>query len=290
MSTRTLRIDAHQHYWKLAWSGYAWMQAHKAIQRDHGPDDLAPLLQAAGIDGTVLVQADATERETDRLIELARQTPTVLGVVGWIDLAAPNAVTEVERRAAEPVVRGLRPMLEAIDDSDWVLRPTVAPALRTMIATGLRFDALIQPRHLPAMAALIERHPDLPVVIDHGAKPDLAPQAHRTAAFRQWRDGMRALAAHPHVHCKLSGLVTQASPGWTTEDIAPAAEALLDLFGPERLIWGSDWPVLTLAGTYRQWVDLSEQVLRGLTPSQHATVWGGSAARFYGIEQSSLLG
>ena len=282
-----LRIDAHQHYWTLAWSEYAWMRPHEALQRDYGPGDLAPLLRDARIDGTVLVQADATARETDRLIELARQTPSVLGVVGWVDLAAPDAAREVERRAAEPLVRGLRPMLELIDDPAWILQPTVAPALLAMAAAGLRFDALIQPRHLPAMAAMIERHPDLPVVIDHGAKPVLAPEAQHTAAFRQWRDGMRALAAHPGVHCKLSGLMTQAQPGWTMDHVLPAAETLLDLFGPRRLIWGSDWPVLTLAGTYGQWVELCEQALRDLAPDQSAAVWGGNAARFYGLEPRS---
>jgi L-fuconolactonase len=280
----TLRIDAHQHYWKLAWSEYPWMQPLAAIRRDYGPDDLSPLLQAAGVGGTVLVQADATERESDRLIEVARQTPSVLGVVGWVDLAARDAVAQVERRAAQSAIRGLRPMLEAIADSDWILQPGLKPALQAMAAAGLRFDALIQPRHLKAIAALIERHPGLPVAIDHGGKPDLTAQARGTSAFRDWRDGMRALAAHPHLHCKLSGLLTQASPSWTADAILPAAEALLELFGPQRLIWGSDWPVMTLNGTYQQWVEISERVLRDLAPDDRAAVWGGNAVRFYGLD------
>ena len=284
MSPRALRIDAHQHYWKLAWSDYTWMQPHKAIQHNYGPEDLAPLLQAAGIGGTVLVQADATERETDRLIELARHTPAVLGIVGWIDFTAPDAVAQVERRAEERLVRGLRPMLELIDDPQWILEPQFAPVLQAMVRTCLCFDTLVQPRQLPAVARLIDRHPNLSVVIDHGGKPDLTLPGHRTGAFARWRDGMRALAAHSHVHCKLSGLLTQASPDWTSDDILPAAETLLDLFGPDRLIWGSDWPVMTLAGTYQQWVEITEQVLRGLSDGQRAAVWGGNAKRFYGLQ------
>ena len=285
MSPGAFRIDAHQHYWKLAWSDYTWMQPHKAIQRDYGPEDLAPLLQAAGIGGTVLVQADATERETDRLIELALRTPTVLGIVGWIDFTARDAVAEVERRAQQPLLRGLRPMLELGDDPEWILRPQIEPVLQAMARMGLRFDALIQPRHLPAIATLIERHPSLAVVIDHGGKPDLALREHQTDAFARWRDGMRALAAHSHVHCKLCGLLTQAPPDWASDDIVPAAETLLDLFGPDRLIWGSDWPVMTLAGTYQQWVEVTNQVLHGLTDAQRTAVWGGNAKRFYGLQR-----
>lgn len=281
MSTAKLRVDAHQHYWKLAWSEYAWMQPLKAIQRDYGPEELVPLLQAAEIDGTILVQADATERETDRLIELALCTPTVLGLVGWVDFTAPDAVGQVERRAEQPLVRGLRPMLELIHDPDWILQPQFAPVLQAMARTGLCFDALIQPRHLPAIATLIDRHPELAVVIDHGGKPELAVRGHRSDAFATWRDGMRALAAHAHVHCKLSGLLTQGPPDWTSDDILPAAETLLELFGPDRLIWGSDWPVMSLAGTYEQWIEMTEQVLRGLSEAQRAAVWGGNAMRFY---------
>jgi L-fuconolactonase len=285
MHPEELRIDAHQHYWKLAWSEYAWMHPHKAIQRDYGPEDLAPLLQAAKIGGTVLVQADATERETDRLIELALHTQTVLGIVGWVDFASPGAVAEVERRAAEPLLCGLRPMLELVDDAKWILQPQIGPVLQAMVRTGLCFDALIQPRHLTAIAALVDRHPDLSIVIDHGGKPNLALEGRRTGAFARWRDDMRALAAHPRIHCKLSGLLTQAPPDWTSDHILPAAETLLDLFGPDRLIWGSDWPVLTLAGTYQQWVEITEHVLRGLTDAQRAAVWGGNAIRFYGLER-----
>jgi L-fuconolactonase len=158
-----------------------------------------------------------------------------------------------------------------------------------MAAAGLSFDALIDPRHLPAMAALIERLPGLSVVIDHGGKPDLASPGRNTAAFDRWRDGMRALAAYPHVHCKLSGLLTQAQPGWTADRILPAAETLLDLFGPERLIWGSDWPVMTLAGTYPDWVGIADRVLAELSPDQRAAVWGGNAVRFYDLTPAGRI-
>ena len=154
-----------------------------------------------------------------------------------------------------------------------------------MVSMGLCFDALIHPRHLPAMATLIDRHPDLPIVIDHGGKPDLVSGGLHTMAFDRWRDGMRALAAHPSVHCKLSGLLTQARPG-STADILPAAATLLELFGPERLIWGSDWPVMTLAGTYRQWLQLTEEALSELTDAERAAVRGGNAIQFYRLQSA----
>lgn len=277
-----MRIDAHQHYWQLGRSDYAWMQApHAAIMRDFLPADLAPLLKAAGVDGTVLVQADATARETDFMLEIAAATPNVLGVVGWIDFTAADAVAQVEARAGQGKLRGLRPMLEFIPDPEWILRSDFKPVLRAMMQHGLSFDALVHPQHLPALEALVRRHPDLPVVIDHGAKPKLKAWHGNAAAFNAWRDDMRKLAQHGQVYCKLSGLLTEAGTGWQDKDLLPAMDVLLNLFGPLRLIWGSDWPVMTLAGQYSDWVHLSEQALVELTDEERWQVFSGNAMRFY---------
>jgi len=280
-----LRIDAHQHYWTLGRSDYAWMAApHAAIRRDFMPVDLEPLLQRSDIAGTVLVQADATARETDFLLEVAAAAPSVLGVVGWVDFAAADAVVQVERRAAQAPIRGLRPMLEFIDDPDWILQPAFDPVFRAMIRCGLRFDALIHPPHLPAILKLAQRHPDLPIVIDHGAKPKIAAWRDQRGGAEVWGGGLRALAACQNVWCKLSGLLTEAGRDWQAADLLPYMIVLRDLFGPQRLIWGSDWPVMTLAGSYADWLDLTAQALHGLTPDEEAAVRGGNALRFYGLQ------
>lgn len=278
------RIDAHQHYWQLDRSDYAWMaEPHAAIRRDFMPVDMAPLLARAGIVGTILVQADATERETDFLLEVAAKTPSVRGVVGWIDFAAHDAVEQVERRASAPALRGLRPMLEFIDDPDWILQPQFDPVFRAMIRTGLRFDALIHPQHLPAINTLTQRYPDLPMVIDHAAKPKIAQWRTAAAGAEAWGRGLQALARHPQVWCKMSGLLTEAGLGWQIADLLPYLVVLRELFGPQRLIWGSDWPVMTLAGSYADWLEVSEQALGQYSADERAAIYGGNAAAFYGL-------
>lgn len=283
--TAVPRIDAHQHYWQLIRSDYAWMaEPHAAIRRDFLPTDLGPLLRSAEIAGTVLVQADATARETDFLLEIAATTPNVLGIVGWVDFTATDAVVEVERRAAQAPIRGLRPMLEFIDDPAWILQPAFDPVFRAMIRHGLRFDALIHPPHLPAILALAQRYPDLSIVIDHGAKPKIAIWRDQRGGAEGWGAGLRALAACPNVWCKLSGLLTEAGRDWQAADLLPYMIVLRDLFGPQRLIWGSDWPVMTLAGSYGDWLDLTTQALHGLTPEEQAAIRGGNALCFYGLQ------
>jgi L-fuconolactonase len=277
-----MRIDAHQHYWQRGRSDYSWMQPqHSAIRRDFLPPDLLPLLTAAGIGGTVLVQADATARETDFLLEIAAATPNVLGVVGWIDFTAADAVAEVERRAGQAKIRGLRPMLEFIDDPDWILQPAFDAVFKTMIRCGLSFDALVHPQHLPAMLTLVQRYPDLPVVIDHGAKPKLQAWHSDVDALAMWVGDMHRLARYPNVFCKLSGLLTEAGPDWQAGDILPAMRALLDTFGPVRLIWGSDWPVMTLAGRYEEWVGLCDDALSGLSADERSAIYRRNAIAFY---------
>lgn len=279
----TARIDAHQHYWKLGRSDYAWMQPqHAAISRDFLPSDMAPLCAAAGVTGTVLIQADATDRETDFILELSAVTSRVLGVVGWVDFTASDAVAQVERRAAQAPIRGLRPMLEFIPDPDWILQPAFASVFRSMIATGLTFDALVHPHHLTALDILLRRYPDLPVVIDHGAKPNIAAWSTDPDAMTAWRKDMQRVAQHPQAFCKLSGLLTEAG-GNSQAAVLTAMGILLELFGPSRLIWGSDWPVMTLAGGYQDWVDLCDLALAGLTGDEMDAVYRGNACRFYRI-------
>lgn len=272
-----MRIDAHQHFWSLARGDYGWLTpALGPIYRDFGPDDLASLLAAHGIERTILVQAAPTEAETAYLLDIAVKTPFVAGIVGWTDFDAPDVAERITTLAADPLLVGLRPMVQDIADDNWLARPALAPAFEAMAANGLVFDALLKPRHIPAMLTVLERHPNLACVIDHGAKPDLI-----TGDLAAWRDGMSALAEHPRLTCKLSGLVTEASSDWTLETLAPVVDHLLATFGPERLIFGSDWPVVTLRASYAQWIEAAEALLANLTEAQRIAVFGGNAQKLY---------
>ncbi|MCC6718537.1 MAG: amidohydrolase family protein [Acetobacteraceae bacterium] len=269
-----MQIDAHHHVWQVARGDYAWMSPDLAIARDYGLGELRPLLGT--VTATILVQAAETEAETDFLLDVARASGgLVRGVVGWADLAAADAPTRIAARAADPLLRGLRPMLQDIADTGWVLRPAVQPALAAMAAQGLRFDALIRPRHLPIIGELAQRHPTLAVVIDHAAKPDIAG-----GDFAPWAGHMARLARETPWCCKVSGLVTEAAPGWRREDLRPYIDHLLAEFGPGRLMWGSDWPVVDLAGGYARW---REAALALIPATAQPAILGTTAARFYGV-------
>lgn len=273
------RIDAHQHFWCLDRGDYGWLTPDlQPINRDVGPADLDPHLLRHGIAASIVVQAAPTEAETLYLLDIARITPSVAGVVGWIDFEAPDAVARVVRLAREPLLLGLRPMVQDIADDDWLLRSSHVPVLQAMVEHKLVFDALVKPRHLERLHRLAARHPRLPVVIDHGAKPSLDRGG---ALAEEWRDGIAALASLPNVHCKLSGLLTNAGLAWCAGDILPAMAHLLRCFGPRRLIWGSDWPVLELAGGYDAWAALCNDFVAPLEASDRALIMGGNAVALY---------
>lgn len=270
-------IDAHQHFWQIDRGDYGWLTPElKVLYRNFMPDDLAPLLAQTGVDGTILVQAAPTIAETEFLLQIADETPSVLGVVGWVDFAAATAAEDIARLAAHPKLVGLRPMIQDISDDDWMLGADLTAAFEAMIEHNLVFDALVLPRHLGRLRELLARHPSLRTVIDHGAKPEIA-----AGAFDAWAADMMSLSEHSGVYCKLSGLVTEAGEGWTVESLTPYIAHLLDCFGPDHLIWGSDWPVLKLASDYTAWFDLVAAVMPD-EPIKHA-VFGANAVAAYGV-------
>jgi L-fuconolactonase len=275
-----MRIDAHQHFWRPSRGDYGWLtpEAHPGICRKFLPADLEPLLLDAGVERTVLVQAAPTVAETDYLLGLAAETPFVAGVVGWADFEAQNAAQQIAALAQQPKLVGLRPMLQDLDDDAWLLRPAITSALDAMQAAGLRFDALVTPRHLPHLARLLAARPELKVVVDHGAKPDIAG-----GALDDWAAQMAAVAADTAAYCKLSGLVTEAGGGWSEEDLKPFVEVLLEAFGPARLMWGSDWPVVNEAGGYAAWHSAAWALADGCTLAERDLIFGGAAQAFYGI-------
>ena len=268
-------VDAHHHVWRVARGDYGWLTPDLPIHRDYGLEDLRPLLD--GITATILVQAAGTEAETSFMLDVARSSSgLVRGVVGWTDLAAPDSADRVAAMAQEPLLKGLRPMLQDIAETEWILRPEIQPALRAMISAGLRFDALIQPRHFATLLRLCQRYPDLRVVIDHAAKPDIAH-----GVFEPWAAEIALVARETNAVCKLSGLVTEAKPGWTVDDLRPYVDHLMQSFGPSRLMWGSDWPVVNLAGGYARWRDATMTLLQPLGPDDREAVLGGTAVGFY---------
>ena len=272
------RIDAHQHFWNPARGDYGWLTAALPICRPYGPADLAPLLAESRIDGTVLVQAAPTLEETEYLLGIADATPFVRGVVGWIDFEDDGQRRHLERLAGHPKLVGVRPMIQDLRDDDWMLRSDIAWAFDAVHDLGLVFDALVLPRHLPRLARLLTRHPNLTVVIDHAAKPEI-----RSGASAGWASHMKALAAETTAWCKLSGLATEAAADWSVETLRPYVEQLFATFGPDRLIFGSDWPVSTLATTYPGWIEAVERLTSGLSGLERQGLFGGTATRVYGL-------
>jgi L-fuconolactonase len=270
-------IDAHQHFWRIDRGDYGWLTPRLgAIYRDFLPADLAPIVARRGIDATIVVQAAPTVAETCFLLDLAAATPLVAGVVGWAPLDAPEAPSEIASLAQNRLLVGLRPMVQDEPDDDWLLRPALRAAFDALVAHRLVFDALVLPRHLTRLARVLDRHPDLVVVVDHGAKPRI-----REGEIDAWRADMSRIAAHPNVTCKLSGLVTEAPDGAGLAILQPYIDALLELYGPQRLIWGSDWPVVELAGGYDRWHTIAQEALRGLDADDRAAVFGGNAETLY---------
>ncbi len=277
-----VRVDAHHHVWQIARGDYGWLKPVPklaAIHRDFGIEDLKPLLAPHGIDSTVLVQAAPTVAETRYLLDIARANRgLVRGVVGWVDLAAADAIATLETLATDPLLKGIRPMLQDLPDSAWIARPAVQQALAALPGLELRFDALVTSRELKPLLDTLNRHPDLAVVIDHCAKPAIA-----AGAWQPWAGDLAAIARDTRACCKLSGLVTEAGAAWSTDSLRRYVDHVLDAFGSERVIWGSDWPVVTLAAPYSRWVEATDRLLAGLSCAERADILGGNARRFYGL-------
>lgn len=270
-------IDAHAHLWRIGRNGCIWPTPDLApIYRDFELAELRRLTADAGIRGVILVQSQDDVADTHWLLQLAAD-PLVMGVIGWVDLAAPDADARIRALASAPLLRGLRPMLQG-HRPDWY-DPGLDAALRAMTELDLVFDALIRPEHLAALERVAGHHSNLRIVIDHAAKPDTTNRA-------GWEDAMASIARNPNVACKLSGLLTELRPGQGDEAIEPIFAHLWRCFDPGRLIWGSDWPVLTLATDYTDWLDRARAMV---PPKHHDGVFGGNARSVYGLAKAEPL-
>lgn len=279
-------IDAHQHLWQIGQYSCSWPTPDlSAIYRDFALTDLIPMAHANGITGSVLVQTQQNDVDTDYLLELATESDFIKAVVGWVDLADAAAPARIAHLAKHPKLRGLRPMLQCLPDDDWILRAELEPAIAAMKQHRLSLDALVYTRHLPHLALFAKRHPELAIVIDHAAKPAIS-SANRPAD--DWCEAMASIAALPNIYCKISGLATEAGENQGSAELVPYIQHLLNTFGVERLMWGSDWPVLGLApnkqlSIYENWLNLVHHALSGYKVSDIEHVFIGTSLRFYRI-------
>ncbi len=275
-------LDAHQHFWKIDRGDYGWMSPDlKPLYRDFGPEDLAPLMAEAGITRTVLVQAAETEAETDFLLDIAARTDFVAGVVGWLDMFSPDFAARLNHYAAQPKWLGLRPMLQEHDPS-LIADTRFRASLKEVVRRNIPFDILTFPRHLPGMIEALQATPGLHAILDHISKPDMT-----RPLDAEWAEGIRALAAVPGLHCKISGMVTEAGSDWTPDRIRPFVETVAEAFGSDRLVFGSDWPVCTLAATHGEVTTLARDLLGSLYgPEEMQGIMETNGLRFYRIQRT----
>ena len=280
-SSHSLRLDAHQHFWRYDAAAYPWIgRDMSGLRQDFSPDDLRPLLDAGGFDGCIAVQARACTGETDQLLQLAQHYPWIRAVVGWVDLCASDLEPSLERWAQSPVLRGFRHQLQ--DESspaEFIQSSEFQRGLATLQRRGLVYEVLVKARDLGAVTELCQQHDRHHLVLDHLGKPDV-----QAADLKAWARQLAPLAALPHVSCKLSGLITEAHwQDWQSAQLTPYLHVALELFGPERLMFGSDWPVCLLASDYSATCTLLDSLTSTLGPAQQAAIWGGTACRVYNI-------
>lgn len=278
----SLTVDAHHHFWQRDLPmNYGWLEAPALapIRRDFLPEDLAPHLAATGIDRTVVVQTQHDTRENQWALGLAERHAFIAGVVGWVDLASPDCERQLLEVKDHPKFVGVRHVTQDEPDDDFIVREDVLRGLRVLQTHGIPFDLLFHVKHLRHAATLARALPDLPMVIDHLAKPGI--KQHR---LDDWLPDFRAASRFPNVSCKLSGMVTEADwKGWTANDLKPYVHAALDAFGPARLMFGSDWPVCELAASYERVHWALSKALGPLSDDERGQIYGGTAVRFYGL-------
>jgi L-fuconolactonase len=275
-----MRIDSHQHFWNYSAAEYPWIgPGMERLARDYLPEDLAPLLAAEGIHGSVAVQARQSVAESHWLLKLAQAHPLVKGVVGWVDLRSDRVGDDLHALAANPTFVGVRHVVQDEPDPRFVLGSDFGRGLRELHQHGLTYDLLLYPDQLPAAIELVGLVPEQPFVVDHLAKPRIA-----AGEIEGWERDLRAIARHDNVCCKVSGMVTEAARrGWKPDDFTPYLDVVLEAFGPARLMVGSDWPVCLLAGEYADVAAIPRDYFGRLSADEQAQIHGGTATRFYGL-------
>lgn len=270
-------IDSHQHFWQYHPVTHDWINEDMAvIRKDFLPVELQPLLQQNNISGCIAVQADQSEKETDFLIQLATENTFIKGVVGWVDLRAENIRDRLLHYRQMPIVKGFRHILQG-EDPAFMLQPDFIRGIAALQEFGFTYDILIFPKHLPATIALVEQFPEQPFVIDHIAKPFI-----KAGLPNEWKKGIKTIAQFPNVHCKISGMVTEADwKNWKKEDFIPYLDIVVENFGVSRLLYGSDWPVCLVAASYKKTIGLVRDYFSSFTVAEEELIFGKNATQFY---------
>lgn len=277
-------IDSHQHFWQLGQFDYRWLDApaNAPIRRNFLPNDLEPLLKESGVQACIVVQTQHDVAENDWALKLAESHPFIAGVVGWVDLAEEDCEALLRKYAEHPKFVGIRHVVQDEPDHDFVVRPEILRGLRTLASVGLPYDFLCYVKQLKHAKALAKEVPELKLVIDHLGKPLI--KEHR---MEGWLDELRAAAKFPNVYCKLSGLVTEADwKHWTVDQLRPYVHYALEAFGPDRCMYGSDWPVCTLAGSYSQVHSALRECVMGCSAAEQAKIFGETAKHFYRLQEA----
>jgi len=272
------KVDSHQHFWQLSRGDYNWLTSDfTCLYKDHLPELLAPALELYGITSTIVVQAADSIDETYFLLELAKKTDFIAGVVGWVDFQANDVISHLASLSKNPYFKGIRPMLQDIDDPDWILNDDFAAIFDFLANNSLTFDALILDIHLEQITSIAKRYPQLNIVVNHLAKPDLTKPM-----STKWQHQLTCLAELENVSIKFSGLMTQAATDCV--DVAiyrQYFQLIYQLFGPKRILWGSDWPVVNMNGSYALWHDISQALINELPKAEQQLIWSENARNFY---------
>ncbi len=274
-----MKIDSHQHFWRYDEQQYPWIPKGTPLHRDWLPPDLEPLLAKAGLDGCIAVQARQSLEESRWLLTLADQAPLIKGVVGWVDLQSEMVEQQLAALGHHPKFVGVRHVVQDEPDVDFMLRPDFLCGVGKLIQFHLTYDILIYPKQLPAAITLVRKFPEQPFVLDHIAKPLI-----KDGVLSPWREQIRELAASPNVSCKVSGMITEANHArWKPADFKPYLDVVFEAFGEDRVMYGSDWPVCLLAGSYERMFELVDDYTRQIPPSARQKFFGDNASRFYHI-------
>ena len=274
-------VDSHHHFWRYSSAEYGWIDDSMAvIRRDFLPADLKQEMGIAGVDAVVSVQARQSVEETRWLLDLATQNPFIAGVVGWVPLVSPTVAADLAQFAAHPKLVAIRHVLQDEPDPLFMLSADFQAGIRALRAYNLSYDILIYHRHLPQTIELVDRHPEQTFVVDHMAKPAI-----KQGTIEPWARGMRELARRPHVCCKLSGMVTEIGrPHWSLADLRPYFDVVLEAFGPERVLFGSDWPVCLVACGYARWMEIVQELIAPLSSAERAAILGDNARCVYRLK------
>lgn len=283
MTTKQPVVDSHQHYWDLDRFQYPWMSDEMQIlKRNYVPADLVPDLERAGVDCTVVVQAQHNLDEGRWILGMADDDSRIAGLVGWLDLKSESLEAQIAEFKPQKKFVGVRHVVHDEPDDRWLLRDDVIRGLQLLAKHELPYDLLLRPQHLKHIPELARKVPDLAMVVDHLAKPLIA-----AGEIKPWKKDFEAVAKLPNTFCKVSGMITEADhANWKPTDLVPYIDIALEAFGPSRLMYGSDWPVCRLAGEYQQVIDAARGGLSGLSDSESAEVFGGTACRFYGLKSA----